>query len=171
MRFVVPSGTTRVVDAPICNTTDVCLIKIADQFRMDVSMWQRSCPECPDECLSVRFETRLSSLTLSTDGIRDGIKRFVESSDVPLPTNWSGIWPAEIQKNFVKLTVQCESLSVMYYNQTPSISPVDLLSNVGGQTGLWIGISFLSLMELVEMAYRLVRHQYRVIRQKIHPTE
>ncbi|CAF4410788.1 unnamed protein product, partial [Adineta steineri] len=32
-------------------------------------------------------------------------------------------------------------------------------SNVGGQTGLWIGISFLSLMELAEMIYRLIRSQ------------
>jgi hypothetical protein len=44
---------------------------------------------------------------------------------------------------------------------------VDLLSNVGGQTGLWIGVSFLALMELVEMLYRLVRFEFHVIKQAI----
>ena len=130
-------------------------------------MWSRSCPKCREQCLSVRFETRVSSLTVYTDGIRDQIKAFVNSSGVPLPANWSSTWPAEIQKNFVELTVQCESLHVEHYNQTPSISWVALLSNIGGQTGLWIGVSFLSLMELVEMTYRLIRHQYHVVLRRI----
>ena len=94
-------------------------------------------------------------------------KLFVESSGVPLPSNWSTIWPAEVQRSFLELHVRCESLLVEHYDQTPSISPVSLLSNIGGQTGLSIGISFLSLMELVEMTYRFIRHQYHVLRLKI----
>jgi hypothetical protein len=45
------------------------------------------------------------------------------------------------------------------------MTSVDVLSNVGGQTGLWIGVSFLSIMELAEMLYRLIRYQYYVIRK------
>ena len=134
-------------------------------------MWREFCPECRDECVSVRFPTKLSSVTASTDSLKAEIRRFVESSGVPLPVNWSSIWPAEIQKNFVELTVQCESLTVEHYNQTASISLVALLSNIGGQTGLWIGISFLSLMELVEMVSRLIRYQYQVLRRKIQARE
>ena len=96
-----------------------------------------------------------------------GIKAFDESSGVPLPANWSSTWLAEVQKNFVELSVQCESLVVEHDDQTASISIVALLSNIGGQTGLWIGTSFLSLMELVEMASRLIRYQYHVLRSKI----
>ena len=72
-----------------------------------------------------------------------------------------------MQKNFVELTVHCESLVVEHDNQTASIKWVDVVSNIGGQTGLWIGTSFLSLMELVEMACRLIRYQYGILRQKI----
>ena len=134
-------------------------------------MWREFCPECREECVSVRFSTKLSSVTASTDSLKAEIRRFVELSDVPLPANWSSVWPAEIQKNFVELTVQCESLTVEHYNQTASISLVALLSNIGGQTGLWIGISFLSLMEVVEMVSRLIRYQYQVLRRKIHARE
>ena len=72
----------------------------------------------------------------------------------------------EIQENYVELKVHCESLLVEHYNQTPSITPVDVLSSIGGHTGLWIGISFLSLMELVEVAYRLIRTQFHLLRRK-----
>jgi hypothetical protein len=50
------------------------------------------------------------------------------------------------------------------------MTAVDVLSNVGGQTGLWIGVSFLSIMELAEMLYRLVRYQYHAIRRIHHRT-
>ncbi|CAF4364384.1 unnamed protein product, partial [Rotaria sordida] len=48
-----------------------------------------------------------------------------------------------------------------------SISGIDVLSNVGGHTGLWIGVSFLSIMEFVEMIYRLTRYHYYVIKERI----
>ena len=50
--------------------------------------------------------------------------------------------------------------------QSAQINIVDVLSNIGGLTGLWIGISFLSLMEFAEMIYRLIRHQLRRIKTK-----
>jgi hypothetical protein len=156
-----------VIEASVCNATDACSHKAFDRFKADPTMWYTFCPECRHECVSVRFDAKLSSVTAYTDLMKDDIKAFVESSGVPLPTNWSSTWPAEIQKNFVELYVECESLRVEHYNQTRSISPVDVLSNIGGQTGLWIGTSFLSLMELVEMAYRLIRYQYHVLRRKI----
>ena len=59
----------------------------------------------------------------------------------------------------------CESTRVEVYTQQASMSPVDVISNVGGQTGLWIGISFLSLMEIAEMIYRLIRHRCQRVRR------
>ena len=156
------------IDAPICNLTDACSKEIIARFRSNQRLWYQFCPECRDECVSVRFTTKLSSVTASTDSLKGDIKRFVESSGVPLPTNWSSNWPAEIQRNFLELTVQCESLIVEHYNQTASITLVALLSNIGGQTGLWIGISFLSLMEVIEVACRLIRYQYQVLQRPIH---
>ena len=100
--------------------------------------------------------------------MKEEIKAFVESSGVQLPTNWESNWPAEIQRNFVELTLRCESLTIERYNQTASITLVALLSNIGGHTGLWIGISFLSMMELIEVACRLIRYQYQALRQRKH---
>lgn len=72
-----------------------------------------------------------------------------------------------MQNNYIAVNIVCETTRVETYTEAASISPVDLLSNIGGQTGLWIGISFLSLMELIEMLYRLVRYHYHVLRRRV----
>ena len=53
------------------------------------------------------------------------------------------------------------------FSQQATTSPVDVISDVGGQTGLWIGISFLSLFEVVEMLYRLIRYECFLARRFI----
>jgi hypothetical protein len=65
------------------------------------------------------------------------------------------------------MSVISETTRIDSYTQQATISAVDVISNVGGQTGLWIGMSFLSLMEVAEMLFRLIRHQYYRIRYKI----
>jgi len=94
-------------------------------------------------------------------------KEAVENLGIPLAANWSETWQTEIQNNYVAVDVVCETTVVETYTESASITIVDLISNVGGQTGLWIGISFLSLMELVEMLYRLIRCQWFVARKNI----
>jgi hypothetical protein len=97
----------------------------------------------------------------------DGIKAFVESSSVPLPANWSTTWRDQIYTNYLQLSVIRETTIVENYTQIATIQIVDVLSNIGGQTSLWIGMSFLSLMELAEMFYRLIRYQCHTIKRKI----
>ena len=165
-RYIVLPGTTKVIDAPLCNLTDPCYGAAATKFQTSPALWQEHCNECSPECVSTRFITKMSSLKSPSDWMLPHIKAFVESSSIPLTTNWSTTWLADIEQNFVLFEVHCESLRVENYTQTASLSPVDVLSNVGGQTGLWIGVSFLSFMEVVEMLYRLLRHQWRAYRRR-----
>ena len=166
-RYILLPGTTNVIDAPLCNLTDPCYDQAASSFRVESELWAKYCPGCQPECVSVSFITKSSSLRGPPEWMMPEIKAFVESSAVALPANWSSSWVTEIQQNHVTLQVQCESYRVENFSQTASLGPVDVLSNVGGQTGLWIGISFLSLMEVVEMLYRLIRYQCFLVRQKL----
>ena len=72
-----------------------------------------------------------------------------------------------IHKNYLSLTVVRETTIVENSTQKAQLGIVDILSNIGGQTGLWIGISFLSIMEFIEMLYRLIRHQCHSIRLRL----
>lgn len=158
-------GTNKIIDAPLCNNSNTCYSKASATFLDTTSLWDEFCPDCREECSAVSFTVTPSSVAAPSVTFAYRTKIFVESASVPLPTNWSTNWLSEVNNNYVGLEVVCESDQVENYTQEASLSPVDVLSNVGGHTGLWIGISFLSIMEFIEMLYRILRfdfHSFRV---------
>lgn len=122
-------------------------------------LWMRYCPGCNQECQFIDYPIRISSSLAPPTYMMDGIKQFVESRGIPLTDTWNTTWKSDIATSYVSLEVAYETSRSEVYDQQPTIGPVDVISNVGGQTGLWIGISFLSLMELAEMLFRLLRSQ------------
>ncbi len=160
-------GTDKVIEPLLCATTNSCSSDAATRLSNTTSIWDEFCSDCTQECSAVDFLVTPSSISAPSTAFAYVTKGFVESVSVPLPTNWTTNWPLEVQENYISLQVICDSTQVENYTQSASVSAVDLLSNVGGQTGLWIGISFLSLMELVEMLYRLFRYEFHGIKQAI----
>lgn len=53
--------------------------------------------------------------------------------------------------NIVSVNVYFKSNSIKKITEKPAILPQDLLANVGGAMGLFLGISFLSFVEIVEI--------------------
>ncbi len=86
------------------------------------------------------------------------------------PMDWSINWRSHIDSSYLSVELVHESTLVENYTQIATMTAVDVLSNVGGQTGLWIGVSFLSIMELAEMLYRLIRYQYHAFRRTDNST-
>jgi hypothetical protein len=125
------------------------------------------CPNCQQECSSIDYPVVTSSASAPPDWLLNEIKVFVENSSIPLPNDWLTSWRTHIQKSYVAIDVVRESILIEKYTQHATMSKIDVLSNVGGQTGLWIGISFLSLMEVAELLYRIIRHQYHLFRVSI----
>lgn len=166
-RYVVLPGTTNIIYAYLCNVSDPCYGQAATRFQSSSSIWDPFASDCGLDCSSNEFMIKLSSIIAPQQWYMNDIKQFVESSSIPLPSNWSTTWSTEIQANYVGLNVVCESTQVQSFSQQATLSAVDVISNIGGQTGLWIGISFLSLMEVAEMLYRLIRHQCYIIRQRM----
>ena len=67
------------------------------------------------------------------------------NSHCTLPKSWSTTWRSEIQTNYIGIDIVCELTRVESYKQQATLNGTDVLSNVGVQTGPWIGTSFLSL--------------------------
>ena len=130
-------------------------------------MWIEYCSECTPECTTVQYVSRFSSVAAPSKWFLTDIKDRVELFDIPLPDNWSTTWQTEIQNNYIAMEIIRETGRIEESKETASMSGVDVLSNVGGQTGLWIGISFLSLMEMIEMLFRLCRYGYHRIMTRI----
>jgi hypothetical protein len=144
-----------------------CYTAAGTELMNNQAIWTNYCPDCTQECSTVDFTIKSSSVLAPPQFLMNDIKQFVESSTIPLPVNWSTSWTSEILSSYVAFQVSYESTRTEVYAEQPTIAPVDVVSNVGGQTGLWIGISFLSLIEIVEMVYRLVHYQCHSIRKGI----
>ncbi|XP_025106862.1 FMRFamide-activated amiloride-sensitive sodium channel-like isoform X2 [Pomacea canaliculata] len=60
-----------------------------------------------------------------------------------------------IRQNLLRLNIYLEDLSVVEYRQLPAYGLADLFADIGGTLGLWMGISVLTIMELMELIIRL----------------
>ena len=61
-----------------------------------------------------------------------------------------------MRENFAYVNVYYDYSGYTLITETPSQEIVDLLSSVGGTMGLYIGISFLSFVEVFELMVRLL---------------
>lgn len=163
-RSVVNRTTNEMTLAPLCNRDNTCFRSALNKLMDSSSLLDEYCSDCSSKCSVTDFIIQVSSLTAPADWQKNKIKMFVENTSVPLPQNWSTTWSTYIDANYVSVSVVRETIIVENNIQTATIGIVDVLSNIGGQTGLWLGISFLSIMELIEMLYRLVRFEFHRVR-------
>ena len=59
----------------------------------------------------------------------------------------------EIANSVMKVNIFYNKLSYDYYSDTPLLTFVGLLSNFGGYLGLFIGMSVLSMLEVIELLF------------------
>lgn len=170
--------TQKIVLAPLCYPTffNACYNEALNIFLKSTSLQTKYCSYCSQQCTTIQFLIEKSALISPLDWQLQGIKAFVENSTIPVPSDWSTAWQDHIQKNYLSVSFTRETTTVENITQSAQMTVVDVISNIGGQTGLWIGISFLSFMEFIEMLYRLIRYQCHVIKtalrreQQIIPT-
>ncbi|CAF1227990.1 unnamed protein product [Adineta steineri] len=158
-RTIVLPNTDTPINIELCDIENPCYGVAAIEMMSMQIIWNTYCSDCTLECTYSEFIIQSTSLSAPPPYMIDNIKQFVESSQVPLPEDWNTSYVSEIESNFISFEVAFETTRTEIYSQQPTMAPVDVISNVGGQTGLWIGISFLSLMEIAEMIYRLLRSQ------------
>ena len=72
--------------------------------------------------------------------------------------------------HFLELFINFNSFSYLNYEESPSISVYGLVSNVGGAIGLLLGMSLLSIFEVLEMVILsiviTIQHKYRSFKSK-----
>ena len=94
---------------------------------------------CPLECKTEKFDSSLTQL------------------------------PSQSGPNTIKFYINYESLSYLSYQESPSISVYNLVSNIGGAIGLLLGMSLLSIFEVIQMVllsiYLIVKQKYKLRKQ------
>jgi hypothetical protein len=74
------------------------------------------------------------------------------------------------ETNSLVLNIAFDSLSYLNYEESPSISVYNLISNIGGVICLLLGMSLLSIFEVFEMVILniilIIKHNYKKIKQQ-----
>ena len=62
----------------------------------------------------------------------------------------------DFKKNILSLTIYYPDLSYTKISESPKLSTSNLISNIGGTMGLYVGISLLSLVEIIELIIEII---------------
>ena len=66
------------------------------------------------------------------------------------------IFSTPLKGNEIKILVYYESLKYTLISQQPKTQLLNLIPNIGGALGLFIGISFLSFIEIIELFIEII---------------
>ena len=115
----------------------------------DINKINECTKECPLECDSMSFDFTISSLTFPTDQMYakfkadktyyDGIK---SSLDIDLSTY------ELFKESYLALNIFYPSTQFTKITISPKTSVIDLISNVGGSIGIFLGFSMFSIFEI-----------------------
>jgi len=130
---------------PCLNQTQLeCYIK--EYFSFKTKTVDESCAKlCPLECESVIYDLLRSSTSYPTKFWYDFYKDKVPNLDYDT-----------VKERVLAVNIYYSQNSYTKISESPKTSKVDLLSNMGGTLGLYIGISFLSFIEIVEMILEII---------------
>ena len=113
---------------------------------------------CPMECLSAEYKTSMHTASYPTEWYLDLLLK--QTNLVNKFSNFSQNSPnlnSLIKNSVVKISIFYNDISYDALVESPVLTFDVLLGNVGGSLGLFIGISFLSLVEIFELIFEILR--------------
>ncbi|KAK3748780.1 hypothetical protein QZH41_013516 [Actinostola sp. cb2023] len=106
---------------------------------------------CPEDCDKSTYDARLSSALFMPQKllpVKGKHSYLLQAKD--MPNNTEGILEF-IMENYVVVTLYFDDLRLDIIEQTPSYGFYKLVGDVGGQLGLVLGASFITLLELIDL--------------------
>ena len=156
------SSVVSLFEANECDIDDEC---IENFYGSEVNMSrfiQNNCRSpCPLECNSTEFQAHVTFSQL----VGDSYVHFISNRSnllaefVTRPLNKD-----TARESIVQLNLFYNSLSYTVLSESPKMDLISLLAAIGGHMGLFLGISVLSLFELVEVLIEMVylyRHKQK----------
>ena len=157
----------------MCNCTDsmtLCLLNEAeiycDQLEYDClnAVWrdvyqspdfivEKCLPKCPLECNLTEYNAKISFLTLTGADFYASLINDNQNLTADFPTG--SVCGEKAMQSVVAVRIFYESLSYTLSTESPQMDLVALLANIGGNLGLFLGVSVFSLCELVELAMEI----------------
>ena len=108
--------------------------------------------DCPVECETNGYNYKKSQSEFPSKKYADYL---LEKNDL-VKQKLGNSSQQDMKKNVAKLKIFFDEMVQTAISEDPKTQLADLISNVGGTMGLFLGISFLSLIELVEILIKIL---------------
>ena len=122
---------------------------------MELSIKKKCSLECPLECESVTYDFSIYNSEFPTELLynlfisdKEFVKKYFK--------NESDISYEKFKDRAIALNVYYPQFSYTVITELRKIPIIDLFSNIGGTLGLFLGISFLSFIEIVELIIEIL---------------
>ena len=155
------SAINRIDVAPCLNLSQLNCIN--EQNVNFIEMSKEDCDvKCPLECESISYDLSVSSLVYPSKQLfnlfindETALKHYRKLSN-------ENVTYERLREQYLALNVFYLSTKYTLISQVPKASIVDLISNMGGALGIFLGFSIFSMIELVEIVCRIF-HVYFVL--------
>ena len=117
-------------------------------------------PLCPLECNRTEYKTSLTTSQFSSEIYYDYIKNKTafhskfDDEELTFRT---------VKEGLVKLNIYYDSLTYTEMTESVSMNAVSLLSSIGGFMGMFLGMSIMTLVEILEV---LIKFFYSIVFEK-----
>ena len=104
--------------------------------------------ECPLECDNVKYDLTSSTLTFPNDEFFQSIKNYSEE--------YTNMTLNEYRQSNLLLNIFFTSKEYTDIRDIPKISVIDLISNLGGVVGIFLGMSIFTCVEIIELILKII---------------
>ncbi|XP_028411343.1 amiloride-sensitive sodium channel subunit alpha-like [Dendronephthya gigantea] len=132
------------------NTTEnECIVNVETKYRKD----EYGCiKRCPQRCRSVSYRTTISEAQLSAQFMKDQRESLNTSTKRRNATKTEKLF----KQDFLRIKIYFEELNLVRIHQEFSYTLTSLLSDIGGQLGLWVGLSVITFAEVGDLILSII---------------
>ncbi|XP_060067390.1 degenerin-like protein asic-2 [Ylistrum balloti] len=105
------------------------------------------CPNCKQPCNEKKFEQLITMTKWPSRSTEPVIRKILRDKNRK---------ETSLSDNVMLVRVYFSSLTVQAFNEEEAYTTENFVSDIGGQLGLWIGMSVLTLAEIVELGVLIV---------------
>ena len=134
----------------------VCIRKESEQILKEIELSGFCDMACPFECYKVAFNIEkedidykfLSKHNFALESVRQGDTSLANKTD------------EQILSRVLNINLFFQSFQYSYVTESPAYSVVDLVGYIGGLLGLYLGISIISVFEILEAVVEMLIIQF-----------
>ncbi|XP_070190671.1 degenerin-like protein unc-105 [Littorina saxatilis] len=138
-----------------------CLVRVNDDFERGVSGCE---DECLPACQETTFTEEVSMGVWPSEASLGELQNKLHMLPKVLLEGYNQTDVTFFRKNLAKVHIYYKQLNYERIETEPAYNWYRLLSDLGGQLGLWLGFSLLTAVEFLELVCIVIRHVIRKLR-------